>query len=509
MAQKVLTMRKIKELLRMKWVLGLSNRQVGASLKIAHSTVGEYIKRAERAGLDWEQAETMDEANLKEKLFPVKAANPDQRPEPDWAQVDLDLQRKGVTRMLLWQEYLAEHPDGYGYSQFCESYRRWAKTQEKPVMRIPKKWGEEVQVDYAGQTMPVIDPKTGEISQVQIFVGVMAASGLIYAEAHESQSLPNWIRAHVRMFKFFGGVPRIVRPDNLKAGVTKPNFYEPDLNPTYHELAVHYGTAVIPARVAKPQDKPVGENAVLQVTRWVLAVLRHQRYFSVHDLNQDIQMQLAWLNGRELSQQPHSRQELFDRYEKPALQPLPDYPFDYLEIKQAKVHIDYHIKFGKHHYSVPHTYTRQTVLIRASERMVEIYAQHKRIACHLRCNHAGYSTKKEHMPANHRWYLEWSPERFRRWARQIGPQTEHLILAVLESRPHPQQGYRACLGILKLADTHSRELLEAACGLTLEHGGASYKAVKRILETKKDVLAARIPSEPVAHEHIRGQNYYT
>ena len=406
MAHRKLTMRKTKEILRLKWSLRLSDRQVGASLKIAHSTVGEYIKRAERAGLDWPQVEKMEAAELRGKLFPPKKPDLEQRPQPDWQQIEEELQGKGVTRMLLWQEYIAEHADGYGYSQFCERYRRWVKAQEKPALRIPKKAGEEVQVDYAGMTMEIIDPKNGEIHTVQIFVGVLGASGLIYAEAHNSQSLPNWIRAHVRMFDFFGGAPKIVRPDNLKAGVSKPNYYEPDLNPTYHEMAVHYGVAVIPTRVAKPKDKGLVENAVLQVERWVLAPLRKQRFFSLHDLNQALRERLAWLNGRKRTDKGLSRRTLFEKQEKAALQPLPAYPFDYLEVKQAKVHIDYHITFKKHHYSVPHSYTRQPVLIRASERLVEIYHQNQRIACHVRCDRPGYSTEKTHLPANHRWYLE-------------------------------------------------------------------------------------------------------
>ena len=354
MAKRILTMRKIKEILRLRWALELSERMIGASLKIAHSTVGEYLKRAERAGLDWAQVENMAESELKARLFPPKPSGSTKRSEPDWQQIELELKSKGVTRMLLWQEYLEAHPDGYGYSQFCERYRRWGKTQAKPVMRIPKKMGEEAQVDYAGLTMPIIDPHTGEITQVEIFVGVLSASGLIYAEAHTSQSLPNWIRAHVRMFEFFGGVPKILRPDNLKAGVTKPNFYEPDLNPTYHELSVHYGIAVIPARVAKPKDKALGENAVLQVERWVLAPLRKERFFSLVELNQAIRLRLAWLNDRERSHQTPSRRAVFETHEKSALQPLPEYPFEVLESKQAKVHLDYHVSFKKHQYSVPH-----------------------------------------------------------------------------------------------------------------------------------------------------------
>ena len=509
MAQRKLTMRKIKEILRLKWELKLSDRQAGASLKIAHSTVREYVKRAERAGLDWPQAEKMEETELRNKLFPSKSADLNARPQPDWQQIEVELQSKGVTRMLLWQEYITEQPDGYGYSQFCEHYRRWGKTQEKPVLRIPKKVGEEAQVDYAGQTMAIIDPQSGEIKKMQIFVGVLGASGLIYAEAHPSQNLPNWVRAHVRMFDFFGGTPKIIRPDNLKAGVSKPSFYEPDLNPTYHEMAVHYGVAVIPARVAKPRDKGLGENAVLQVERWVLAPLRKERFFSLHDLNQAIKQRLTWLNDRKRTDNALSRRMLFEQQEKSALQPLPAYPFDYLEIKQAKVHIDYHVAFKKHHYSVPHNYTRQTVLIRASERLIEIYHQNQRIACHVRCDQPGYSTEQEHMPANHRWYLTWSPQRFSQWAQQVGPHTESLIMAVLESRRHPEQGYRTCLGILKLADQSGQDVLEAACKLALDRGAYSYRAVKRLIETKKDMLETGSQPEAVSHEHIRGQEYYT
>jgi transposase len=509
MAQRILTVRKIKEILRLKWVLELSDRQVAASLNIAHSTVGEYLKRAEQAGLDWEQARGLEEAELKARLFPPRPPGSRKRPEPDWPEIAKDLGKKGVTRMLLWDEYLAEHPDGVGYSQFCERFRRWSKARETPTLHKPKKVGEEVEVDYAGLTTPVIDPHTGEVTRAEIFVGVLGASGLIYAEAQADQSKPNWTRGHVRMFEFFGGVPRIARPDNLGSGVSEASFYEPDLNPTYHELAEHYGIAVIPTRVKKPKDKGLVENAVQQVERWVLAPLRKQRFFSLEELNRAIRERLTWLNDRPLTGLAQSRRELFEEIEKDALQPLPDYPFAYLEVKQAKVHLDYHVSFEKHQYSVPHPYTRQTVLIRASERLVEIYAGEKRIACHRRCRHRGYSTQKEHMPANHRWYLEWSPERFIQWGRQIGPQAEAFIQATLASRRHPEQAYRSCLGILKLADSASPQLLEAACGLALAHEAFSYKAVKRLLETKKDALEASSSPEPIAHEHIRGQHYYT
>jgi transposase len=513
MAQRRLTLRKIKEILRLKWGLGLSARQVAASLRISHSTVGEYLKRAEQAGLDWAQVESMSEAAITEQLFPPKKANRT-RAEPDWTQVDIELQRKGVTRMLLWQEYLEEYPDGYSYSQFCERYRAWQKSAEKTTMRKPKKAGEEVEVDYAGLTVPVTNPKTGETHEMQIFVGVLGASGYIYCEAHRSQNLPNWVRAHIHMFEFYGGVPKIVRSDNLKAGVTKPCFYEPDINPTYHELAQHYHLAVIPTRVAKPTDKGLGENAVQQVERWVLAPLRKQRFFSLYDLNQALQKRLKWLNDRCLFQQAHSRKTLFEANEKNALQPLPPYPFEFLEVKRVKVNIDYHVTFKNHQYSVPHTYAHQAVEIRASERLVEIFpmgrkAPTDRIACHVRCDHQpGYSTQASHMPDNHRWKLEWSPDRFTSWARKTGPHTEAFIKKLLVTRQHPEQSYRACLGVFNLSKKHHPKTMEAACQLALEHDLISYRAVKNLLATKKDMLESGEKVYSQTHEHIRGQNYY-
>ncbi len=269
MAQRKLTMRKSKEILRLKWKLGLSDRQVAASLRIAHSTVAAYVRRAEEAGLDWEQIEGMGETELKTRLFPPPKPKKKRRPQPDWKWVDKEMRKPQVTRKLLWTEYIAEHPDGYGYSQFCELYRRWAKSQKKSPMRRPKKAGEEVQVDYAGQKVPIVDPETGEFREAEIFIGVLGASGLIYAEAQWSQSLPNWTRAHVRMFDYFGGVPKLVIPDNLKSGVTKANFYDPDLNPTYHEMAVHYGVAVLPTRVREPRDYP----EVLQIPKFLITVV--------------------------------------------------------------------------------------------------------------------------------------------------------------------------------------------------------------------------------------------
>jgi len=509
MAKRRLTMRKIREIMRLKKELGLSDRQVARSLKISHSTVRSYQKRIELAGLTWPMLKEMSEEEILSSLFPQKQKPKSQRAEPGWRKIDKDLRKKGVTRMLLWQEYLEEYPAGYSYSQFCELYIRWLKQQDKPVLRQVAKAGEKVQVDYAGLTAQISDPETGEKHKAEIFVGVIGAGGLIYTEAHWKQNLAHWTQAHVRMFNYFGGVPEIVVPDNLKAAVTRACYYEPDTNPTYHELAVHYGVAVIPARKCKPRDKALAENAVLQVERWVLAPLRNQKFFSLYELNQAMRRLLEKLNQRKRSDNDLSRQEMFEELDKPELRPLPEHLFEYTEVKYAKVHIDYHVTFKKHHYSVPYTYTRKKVLIRATENVVEVYFQHRRIACHSRHDKYGFSTQKEHMPANHRQYLEWSPERFLTWAEKYGENTRSLISSVLSSRRHPQQAYRSCLGILKFGDKYSHEHLELACGLAVEVEAYSYKAVKHILNNKKDMLDEAISQkEPVSHEHVRGSNYY-
>jgi transposase len=505
MARKKLTMRKVHEILRLK-DLGLTQRQIANSLKISHSTVGRYLSMIESHGVS---AETDEEA-LQAILYPPRKPDLPSRPDPDWETIQKELNHKGVTRKLLWMEYREEYPDGYSYSQFCERFNRWQKKTRKPTWRRPVKPGEKVEVDYAGMTVDVVDPKTGEIRKAQMFIGVIGASGLIYAEAHWHQNLANWTGAHVRMFKYFGGLPEYIVPDNLKAGVKSPCYYDPDINPTYHELAVHYGVAVLPARVKKPKDKGLGENAVQQAERWILAPLRHQKYFSLYDLNQDIAGQLQFLNQRERSDNGRTRQDLFEELDRPVLKPLPNRPFEYLEVKTATVHIDYHVQFHGHFYSVPHALIGQKVLLKASEHTVTIYAQYQVVASHLREDRHGYSTTADHMPHNHRFVSGWSPQRFLRWAEKVGPETRNLIAVMLESRRHPQQQYRSCLGVLKLADRHSPELLEAACARALEIQAPTWRVVKNLLENQKDMLAERIASRPpINHKHVRGDQYYT
>ncbi len=488
-------MRKVQEVLRLKWKSGLSTRAIARSCSISPTTVSEYVRRAQVAGLSWPLPEALDEDQLYQMLFP-KQAPPSERviPEPDWQLIHAELRRKSVTRRLLWLEYREAHPGGYGYSYFCELYRLWARKLDPP-MRLSHKAGEKMFVDYAGHIVPmslwetvrIVNPKTGEIREAHIFVAVLGASNYSYAEAQWAEDLPNWIGGHVRTFAFFEGVPEIVVPDNLKTGVKHPSRYEPDLNPTYLDMAEHYNTVVLPARVRRPKDKAKVEVGVLVVERWILARLRNKRFFSLAELNQSIRERLEEINDRTMEHLGKSRREFFEELDRPALKPLPAEPYQFAIWKKAKVNIDYHIEFDKHYYSVPHRLIGEKIFIRATERTVEVFHKHRRVASHPRSRARGrHTTQAEHtlaphcvrcsagVPANHRHYAEWSPERFLRWAEEIGPQTRALIETALRSRRHPQQAYRTCLGILGLAKRYTKERLEAASGRALASGIHSY-----------------------------------
>ncbi len=511
MPRKKLSMRKIREVLRLKWEGNLSHRAIARSCGISHSTVTDYIRRVQDAGLCWPLPETLDEDQLYLMLFPKSAPTLEQpTPQPDLQYIHRELRRKGVTRRLLWLEYRESHPDGYGYSRFCELYRLWAKKLDPP-MRLTHKAGEMMFVDYAGQTVRVVDPETGEIQEAHIFVATLGASSYTYTEAHWAEDLPNWIAGHVAAFGYFGGVPEIVTPDNPKVGVKHPSRYEPDLNPTYLDMAEHYGTVVLPARIRRPKDKAKVEVGVLVVERWILARLRNRTFFGLGELNQAIRKLLEDLNHRTMEHLGKSRYEFFEELDRPALKPLTAEPYEFAVWKKAKVHIDYHVEFEKHYYSVPHELIKEKVWIRATRYTVEIFHKHRRVTSHLRCRVKGrHSTHAGHMPANHRHYAEWSPERFLRWAEEIGPQTQALIETALSTRRHPQQAYRTCLGILGLAKRYTKDRLEAASGRALASGICSYKGIKNILDTGLD----QVPLEkPVSkrlgpHANIRGPYYY-
>ena len=512
MPAKRLSMRKIKEVLRLKWAKELSNRQIARICGIGRPTVAEYLRRAEAAGLTWPLPAGLDEAALERRLFPPPPALPARaRGVPDWAVVHRELKRKGVTLFLLWQEYREAHPEGYQYSWFCEHYRAWQGKLDV-VMRQDHRAGEKLFVDYAGQTVPIVDRTTGEIREAQIFVAVLGASNYTFSEATWTQGLPDWIASHQRCFAYLGGVPELVVPDNLKSGINRAHRYEPDVNPTYQDMAEHYGVAVLPARVRRPRDKAKVETGVQVVERWVLAALRHRTFFSLAELNAAIQSLLEKLNNRPFRRLPGSRRKHFECLDQPALRPLPAEPYVYAEWKKARVHIDYHVAIDGHYYSVPHALIKKQLDVRITAQTVECFHRGQRVASHRRSYLKGrHTTVPNHMPEAHRQASDWSPERLARWAAQTGPATEKLILTVLGARKHPQQAYRACLGILRLGKTYGETRLEAACRRALILGSHSYKSIASILKHRLDDRPLTEQQElilPEDHDNIRGPSYY-
>ena len=507
-----LSMRKIKEVLRLCWGNGLSKRKTAGSCGISRPAVDEYLRRAEEAGLSWPLPADLDDGALERLLFPAAPTLPAQvRGLPDWPTVNQELKRKGVTLFLLWQEYRERHPQGYQYSWFCERYRAWQGKLDV-VMRQDHRAGEKLFVDYAGQTVPVVDRCSGEIRAAQIFVAVLGASNYTYAEATWTQGLPDWIGSHQRCFQYLGGVPEIVVPDNLRAGVSKAHRYEPDTNPTYQDMASHYGIAVLPARVRRPRDKAKVEAGVLVVERWILAALRHRTFFSLAELNSAIRALLEKLNARPFKKLPGSRREHFEQLDKPALQPLPIEPYVYAEWKKARVHIDYHVAVDGHYYSVPHALIKKQLEVRITKHTLDCFHRGNRVASHRRSHQKGrHTTVPAHMPEAHRQVSEWSPERLARWAAKTGPATEKLILTVLSARTHPQQAYRSCLGILRLGKAYRDERLEAACRRALTLGSHSYKSIESILRHGLDKQPLAEQTEltlPEDHDNIRGPSYY-
>ena len=509
-------MRKIKEVLRLRFEHQQSARQIAKSCGIARSTVKEYLDRIQKAGIPWPLSAEWDDAALENRLFPpVSLIPPEKRQMPAMEYLHQERKRKGVTLQLLWHEYKETNPDGYQYSQFCELYRQWVEKLDV-CLRQEHRAGEKLFVDYAGQTLPIQDPQTGGTREAYLFVATLGASSYTFAEAALTQDLPSWIQSHVRAFEFFNGVAEILVPDNLKSGVTHPCRYEPDINPTYSDLAEHYGAVVIPARVRKARDKAKVESAVLIGERWILAALRNHRFFSLEEANQAIRQKLTELNNRKFQKLDATRKELFENLDRPALKPLPENPYEYADWKKAKVNIDYHIEVDGHYYSVPYQLVRESVEIRFTSTTVEVLFKNRRVASHPRSyRRGGFSTLKEHMPKAHQQYLEWTPSRIVRWAAQAGPHTEKLITQILESKPHPQQGFRSCLGIIRLGKQYSQERLEAACAYALSIHGFSYKSVQSILKNGLDQKPTLLPKReqtplplPLQHPNIRGKEYY-
>ena len=516
MTENRITMRKLLEILRMRFGSQLSFRQISRSVRVSVGTVSNYVKAFQESELSWPLAEDISEPELIQALFPdASIANRKGLIDPDWAEVHQELKRKEVTKQRLWEEYCQAHPlNAYSYAQYCHRYNQWRGCQKRSMRQLHNA-GEKLFVDYAGPTMPIINPDTGEIAHnAQIFVAVLGASNYTYAEATLSQKTEDWLGSHERAFEFFGGVPEIVVPDNPKCAVIKACRYEPDLNPSYLHLACHYQVAVIPARPYKPKDKAKAEVGVQVVERWILARLRHEMFFTLAELNLRIRELLIELNLKPFKQLPGTRRSAFEQLDEPALKPLPKQPFVFAEFIKARVNVDYHIICKGHAYSVPHQLARQEVEVQATEHCVTIYANGKVVASHARKHTRGFTTLAVHMPERHRHHQDWTPERLLNWANDIGQEVYCFIQSLLNSKEHPEQAYRASLGLLNLQREYGTERLNNACAHARNIGGYRLKNVRSILQSGKDLM----PLEPQLkqttgplhddHENIRGAICY-
>jgi transposase len=511
MANKRLAMRRIREVLRLVLDCKLSNRKTGESLGIGRSTVDEYVRRAAAAGLTWPLPPELDDAALESQLFPPAAPSSVQRPEPDFVWIHEQLKQPGVNLSLLWHEYREKHPDGYQYSAFCAHYRRWL-AQHTVSMRQVHRAGEKTFSDFAGTKIRVINPATGEVQYAHLFVTALGASGFGFGKAFWSENTESWCDGHIAAFEYFGGAPQLIVPDNPKATVIKASPYEPELNESFQQMAAHYGSAVLPARVRHPKDKPKAEATVRLYTTWVIARLRHRTFFSLRELNEAILEQIELANSKPFKKQPGSRRELFERMDRPALKPLPQDRWEFAEFRATRVDNSYHVEVDGRAYSVPHQLARREVELRLTSKTVEVLFKGRRVASHARRSVSEPATLKEHMPPNHRWYAEWSPSRFLSWAASIGAATTNLIEKHLASSNHIEISYRRCIGILKLAKDYGNDRLEAAAQRALATGALSYRSIKSMLKTGIDRRPLSqdqsTPSLQIVHENIRGAGYY-
>ena len=506
-----LSMRHIRELLRLKFENGLSGRLIAASLGLSKGAVHDYLGRLAAAGLSWPLPEYLSDTELERRLFPgPPSAGSAGRPEPNWAYVDAELRRKGVTRSLLWQEYRADRPEGYGYSWFCQHFDAW-KDRVTATMRQRHGAGEKVFVDYAGDTIDVIDRQTGEARAMKLFVAALGASSYIYCEARPSEGLADWIGCHVNMFAFFGGATNVIVCDNLKSAVIKPDRYEPAINRTYQDMARHYGTTVIPARPYKPRDKAKVEQSVLLAQRWVLACLRNRRFFSLAELNLAIADLVGGLNARVMRAYGLSRAELFVKVDAPALKTLPAEPYAFAIWKHCRVALDYHVEVDGCWYSVPFQLIRERVDVRVADKTIEIFHKGGRIASHAKSlGRHSHTTIADHMPSAHRRHAAWTPARIMAAADKIGPSAAALCSAIMTTRPHPEQGFRTCLGIVVLEKTYGQARLEAACQRAVLIKARSVSSVRSILQNGLDhaFLDDEPQPEPPRHGNIRGRDFF-
>lgn len=507
-----LSMRKLREVLRLHLELGMSARAIARSCVLSPSTVSGYLGRARVAKLSWPLPPELDaDAALTRLLFAGEGHPEPSRPEPDWARLHLELRKKHVTKQLLWEEYKAEQPEGYQYSQFCERYARWAATLSV-TMRQTHLAGEKLFIDFSGDGVDIVEPKTGECRKAKLFLAVLGASNFTYAEPALSEDLPTWVECHANALEFMGGVAAVWVPDNLKSGVKSADLYEPDLNPTYADLARHYGAAVVPARVRRPRDKAKVEQGVLLAERWILAALRHRTFFSLEELRQAVKPLVDKLNGRPMKKLKKSRRDIFEQVERAVLKPLPPRRYEFAEWARPRVHIDYHVEFDAHFYSVPYQLVGKQLELRATASTVELFLGGRRLTSHLRSSQKGqHTTHTEHMPKAHQAYAEWTPARLLEWAKKTGPATAALLEEILRRRVHAQHGFRACLGVLHLSRKYEPARVEAACARALRLRACTYKSVAAILKNNLDrEQALQEPPQQALplHGNLRGPGYY-
>jgi transposase len=507
-------MRKIKEVLRLKYELGKSQREIKHICGIGKTTVQEYINRATAAGLIWPLPPEMTEEELEKRLFPVETVRQETKPPIGFGYLYEELKRPNVTLALLWAEYKQNHPDGYQKSRFYQLYHKYAKTMNYS-MRQEHKAGEKLFVDFGSVEEPkVLDTSTGEYQKVHFFAAVWGASQFAYAEASLSQDVPSWIKLNTNALKYFNCAPKAIVPDNLKSAVTKACRYEPIINNTFIEFSEHYGLTILPARPYKPKDKALVENGVKLIKRWILARLRNRLFHSVTELNAAIHELLELFNTKVMKRYGKSRKELFEALDKPAAISLPDVHYEYSEWKKVRVGVNYHVSFEKHDYSVPHTLIHEELDLKASSSLIEVYFKGERVCSHVRSRKANACTTiKEHMPLPHQKYLEWPPERIMSWAGKYGPAVKELVEKVLASTRFPEQSYKRCLGIIRLANHYPSERVNAACGIALKINSLSYRSVVDILKNnmdkKADFIEQKTSRAPIIHSNIRGKQYFS
>jgi len=511
-------MTQYKEILRLANI-GINQTGIAGSCRCARKTVREVLSRARELDLAWPLSAETTDADLEKLLFPSKSTPTVERRYPDCEYLSKELLKNGVTLKLLWNEYCEECSQNNElplmYSQFCCHYQKYSE-KKRATMHIPRKPGEQIEVDWAGNPASIVDSDTGEFIPCYLFVGVLNYSLYAYVEAFFSMDMESWITAHVNMYQHFGGSTRILIPDNLKTGVEHSDWYTPTINRTYREMAEHYETAVIPARVRSPKDKPGVENTVGVVSTWITAAIRNEKYFSIAELNREIRFRLEEFNRKPFQKKEGSRHSVFITNEKPFLTPLPSTPFELAQWKQATVQFNYHISVDKMQYSVPYEYIKQVVDVRITRSIIEVFYHNQRVCSHKRLyGHPGqYSTTEVHMPENHQKYLKWDGPRFVEWAEKIGPNVAITVKSILASYKVEQQAYKACMGLLRLADKYSVDRLESACNKALSYTPhPSYKSVKNILTTGQDKAMTGNSQKSSADKQAdygftRGASYY-